>query len=100
MSIRFDDITRKVVIACVLSLNSNHSTTIGGSKSAEVAADYAMIWRAAFEQNTVLVCLSYSGEIIGLNVNYVITKNDTFLKDVRNVVSTHSSIDRLSVDTF
>lgn len=60
----------------------------GGSKFADYAADYAMIWRAAFEQKSALVCLSYSGEIIGLNVNYVITKNETFLKDVRNVVST------------
>lgn len=67
---------------------------IGGSKSADLAADYAMIWRAAFEQNTVLACLNYSGEIIGLNVNYVITKNETFLEDVRKAVSSYSSIDR------
>lgn len=71
---------------------------IGGAKSDDHAADYAMIWRAAFDQHTALVCFNYSGEIIGLNVNYVLTKNETFLKDFRNAVSISSFCVHCSLD--
>lgn len=80
--------TKTMVYICSFWKLLNHY--LGGSKCADHAADYAMMWRAAFEQNTPLVCLSPSGEIIGLNINFVLTKNDTFFKDIRNIVSTFS----------
>lgn len=89
----FENSEKSIVFCC-----PKFEMTIGGAKSDDHAADYAMIWRAAFEQNTALVCLSYSGEIIGLNVNYVLTKNETFLKDFRNAVS-RSSVDWSAVFT-
>lgn len=61
---------------------------LDGSDNEQHIADYELGWRSILAQKTVLVCFKAdSDEIIGVNVNFVNSKEDNFIKKFYDLVS-------------
>lgn len=60
---------------------------LDGVKDEKHIADYSRGWRALLKQKCALACFrAGSDDIVGVNMNYVLTKDDTFFKDVFKAV--------------
>lgn len=54
--------------------------------------DLSSMWKSVIEQKTVLVCFKNgSDEMVGINMNYVVEKDDHFMESVRRHVSEYSA---------
>lgn len=61
---------------------------LDGIRNVNYVEDYVRMWRTAMEQKMTLVCFKEgSDEIIGFNITYVSSKNDTFFKHIEEAVS-------------
>lgn len=59
-----------------------------GINDPDHVGDYVSAWRAMLPQRATLICLKAdSDEIVGMNVNYILTKSDTIAEDINKTVS-------------